>query len=122
MALLKAKQLDISNITSLVLSTIETDYTSNYTFNNLVDGVNTFSTGYNFPNPTQNLELISVNANSATLKWSATLLAVSYNIYCHPKGDPLNSIILLNVTGTSITIPGLSQDTVYEVEVTPNLS
>jgi hypothetical protein len=122
MALLKAKQLDVTNITALVLHTITTDYTSNYTFNNLVDGVNTFSTGYHFPIAPQNLELIAVNANSATLHWNPTLLAISYNVYCHPKGDPLHSIILLNVIGTTVTISGLSQDTVYEVEVTPNLS
>lgn len=122
MALLKAKQLDIRSITALVLGTISTDYTSNYTFNNLVDGVNTFSTGYNYPLAPKNLELVSVNANSVTLQWSPTLLAVSYNVYCHPKGDPLSSITLLAVTGTSVTITGLSHDTVYEVEVTPNLS
>lgn len=122
MALLRAKQLNINEITNALLNSIGGNYTYNYEFANLVDSVHTFSTGYHFPSLVNGITPITVNANSASIKWNPVPLAVSYNIYCHPKGNILDSITMLNVSGTSTIIIGLTQDTIYEVQVTPNLS
>lgn len=120
MALLKAKQLNINDVTNAILNNIGANYLS--TFDDLVDGVHTFSTGYNFPPLIQGIVVTFVNANSATIQWVDQLLAISYNIYCRPKGDTLNTITIYNIVTPYVTINNLSPDTIYEVTVTPNLS
>ena len=120
MALLKAKQLNINDVANAVLTSIAANYAN--TFDELVDGVHTFSTGYNYPPLIQGIVVTFVNANSATIQWTDQLSAYSYNIYCHPKGDLLNTIILYNIPTPYVTIYDLMEDTIYEVTVTPNLS
>jgi hypothetical protein len=120
MALLKAKQLNIKDVTNAVLSTIASTYDN--IFNNLVDGANSFSTGYEFPALVQNIVVTFITDHAATIQWADDPLAISYNVYCHPKGDLLNTIIYYDVPTAFVTITNLLPNTVYEVQVTPNLS
>lgn len=120
MALLKAKQLNINDITQNVLNAFSGVYSLK--FNNLVESVNTFSTGYNFPIPVINVIVTFVNANSVTLQWDSEPLAVSYTVYLRPKGDVLDNIVVSSITNTFVTISGLTQDTIYEYYVSCNLS
>lgn len=120
MALLKAKQLNINDITQNVLNAFSGAYSLK--FNNLVESVNTFSTGYNFPTPVINVIVTFVNANSVTLQWDTEPLAISYTVYLRPKSDILDNIVVSSITNTFVTISGLAQDTIYEYYVSCNLS
>ena len=117
MALLKAKQLDINNVTLNVLNAIGNIYSYGLQFNNLVNRVNVFSTGYNFPSPIVNSIVTFVNASSVTIQWDIAPLATSYTVYIHPKGDSLDNIIVSGITTRFVTVSGLQPDTIYEYYV-----
>lgn len=120
MALLKAKQLDINSITQSVLNTIQASY--DLQFENLVESVKSFSTGYAFPSPVVNAVVTFVDANSATIQWDANLDAMTYTLYLHPQGDPFDYTIIYGISASHIVINNLLPNTRYVYYVSCNLS
>lgn len=117
MALLKAKQLDINSVTAAILNSLGSSYVYNLQFSNLVNTVNTFVTGYVYPQAVKNITVTNITNTVAQINWAAVVSATSYNVQINPKGDKINIITILGINTTSYIVSGLSPNTVYEVQV-----
>ena len=117
MALYKAKQLDINGITQAILNNFSFVYNYSLQFQNLVNSVNTFTTGTVYPTLVKNILVTNITSTIATISWTPVPSATSYNIQINPKGDKLNIITVLGVTTTNYTVGSLTPNTSYEVAV-----
>lgn len=113
-----------NNATSYSLTglTANTEYHFSVTANCVIAGTSSgYSTPFNFTIPAEctvpsNMQISSINDESASLNWNPASGAQSYTLQYGLQNE-LNSIIIENITNTNYELTGLEKGKSYRVQV-----